>query len=68
MLRRVINFDFSYDEQLALMNRAVSRFAEDDRYCVELARIVLQFDRVAPRMLRQQLDELPHSQAPCPRT
>jgi tetratricopeptide (TPR) repeat protein len=58
VLRRAIDYDFSYDEQLALMDRAISRLAEEDRYYVQLARIVLQSEQASPATLRLEVDEL----------
>jgi tetratricopeptide (TPR) repeat protein len=52
------NYDFSHEEQLQLIDGAISRLAEGDRYYVQLARVVLQFRRTHEAALRGELDEL----------
>jgi len=61
ILRRASEFDFSYEEQLELMDRAISRLSEEDRYYVKLARIYLQSQSREPAALQTELDRL-HSQ------
>jgi tetratricopeptide (TPR) repeat protein len=58
ILRRASEFDFSYEEQLELMDGAVSRLSEKDRYYVELARIYLQSQSGELATLQTELDRL----------
>ena len=58
VLQRAIDYDFSYEEKLKLMDGAISRLPEEDRSYVQLARIVLQYGRTDETALRHELDQL----------
>jgi tetratricopeptide (TPR) repeat protein len=58
MLHRVIAYDFSGPEQLALMKAAVARLRPDDRYYVELAHVLLRGQLAYHSDLLAELDEL----------
>lgn len=58
VLQRAIEYDFSFEEQMALMDRAISHLAEEDRYYVRLARVVLQFKKTHEDVLQQELNEI----------
>ena len=58
LLERASHHAFSSAEQLALMDRAVERFAPADRWQVELARLVLRSRFVAVDEVRRELESL----------
>jgi tetratricopeptide (TPR) repeat protein len=58
ILQRAVAYDFSPEERIRLMDRAISRLPEDDRYYVRLARVVLQFGETHETDLRTELDGL----------
>jgi tetratricopeptide (TPR) repeat protein len=58
VLRRAVDYDFTNEEQLRLMDAAVRRLSADDRYYVQLAGVVLK-SRLGQRAgLMQELEEL----------
>ena len=61
VLQRAIDYDFSYEEQLKLMDGAISRLPQEDRFYVQLARIVLQFGKTDQTGLHRELDQLEQS-------
>jgi tetratricopeptide (TPR) repeat protein len=58
VLQRAIDYDFSHDEKLLLMDQAIDRLPPEDRYYVELARIVLRFGKTHETGLRAELSRL----------
>jgi tetratricopeptide (TPR) repeat protein len=58
VLRRAIAYDFSEQEQLALMDAAVGRLRPEDRYYVELAHILLKGRLAYHPDLLSELDQL----------
>jgi hypothetical protein len=58
VLQRAVAYDFSYEEQLKLMDDAISRLPEEDRFYVKLARIVLQYGKTDEIALRRELDQI----------
>jgi tetratricopeptide (TPR) repeat protein len=58
ILRRAIDYDFTYQERLQLMDSAISRLAPEDRFYVQLARIVLKNGNEDEAVLRRELDDL----------
>jgi tetratricopeptide (TPR) repeat protein len=58
ILQRAVDYDFSYEERLVLMDRAIARLPEEDRFYVQLARIVLQFRKTSVSALRDELTQL----------
>jgi predicted O-methyltransferase YrrM len=58
VLHHAATHDFTSEEQVELMDRAISRLPEEDRYYVQLARIVLRSREVDGAILHSELDEL----------
>jgi tetratricopeptide (TPR) repeat protein len=58
VLRRAIAWDFTYEEQVQLMDGAIARLPEEDRFYVGLARIVLHFQQPDWDRLRREFAEL----------
>ena len=58
VLARAIRYDFTYQERLQLMDKAILRLAPEDRFYVKVARIVLQCGTADETLLRQELDGL----------
>jgi len=63
VLQRAIDYDFSLDEQLALMDRALARLPAEDRHVVELARLMLRGKLSDGHALRVELDDIEHRNA-----
>ena len=58
VLQRAIDYNFTQEEQMRLMDSAISRLPPDDRLYVQLARIVLRCGSADEAALRRELDEL----------
>jgi hypothetical protein len=65
VLRRVVDYGFAPEEQFALMDRAVSRLAERDRFYVQLASVILRREAVDPTILLREVDEIQHRFEEC---
>jgi tetratricopeptide (TPR) repeat protein len=58
ILRRAIDYDFTYQERLQLMDGAISRLSPEDRFYVQLARVILKNGNEDASVLRRELDDL----------
>ena len=64
-LQRAIAADFTAEERLRLMDRAIARLPHEDRHHVELARIVLRLHSGATADVRADFDALPTRYPAC---